>query len=115
MSSVNFCATALAVFGGVYSVQALTSAEISWKDLLGGSAVGAVIFTVVIFLKNIGEMRREHSDLVSKVSTDFSDAVSDATKQFAESTHRIIESSRAHNQANLAMVQQIINDMRSEK
>jgi hypothetical protein len=115
MNSAHVTAYAVAAFGSVYSVQALTSADISWKDLLGGSAVGAVIFTVVIFLKNIGEMRREHSDLVSKVSTDFSDAVSDATKQFAESTHRIIESSRAHNQANLAMVQQIINDMRNEK
>lgn len=115
MNSINAAGIAAAVFGGVVSVQAMTGAEIGWKDLIGGSAVGAVIFTVVIFLKNIAEMRREHSELVSKVSADFSEAVSDATTQFAESTHRIIESSRANNQANLAMVQQIINDLRNEK
>ncbi|MFN7318136.1 MAG: hypothetical protein ACK5S6_01385 [bacterium] len=96
-------------------IQAVSHAELSWKDLLGGGAAGMVIFVVVIFLRSIAEMRKEHSDTVAKVSSDFSDAVRSATKEFADSTQKIIEGARQHNQANLGMLQQIISDLREAK
>ena len=105
--------TACAVVGiaSMAGLQAVTAADLSWKDVLGGGAAGMVIFVVILFLKSISEMRREHGDTVSKVSSDFSEAVRASTKEFADSTHKIIEAGRQHNQANLTMLQQIIQDL----
>jgi hypothetical protein len=106
----------LATFGSIYGMQAVTNhAEVTWKDIIGGGAVGAVIFVVMIFLKNIAEMRKEHGETVKEVSSNFSAAVTSATKEFAESTNKIIEGSRQHNQANLAMLQQIIQDLHEKR
>lgn len=109
--------TACAVVGAMSMVglQAVATADLTWKDLLGGGAAGMVIFVVMIFLRSIAEMRKEHGETVSKVSADFSEAVQASTKEFADSTHRIIEAGRAHNQANLAMLQQIIQDLHESK
>lgn len=96
-------------------MQAVSHADLSWKDLVGGGAAGMVIFVVILFLKSIGEMRKEHGETVSKVSSDFSEAVRASTKEFAESTQKIIEGSRQHNQANLTMLQQIIQDLHESK
>lgn len=96
-------------------MQAASQADIGWKDLLGGGAAGMVIFVVIIFLKSIAEMRKEHGDTVGKISADFAEAVQTSTKEFADSTQKIIEGSRAHNQANLAMLQQIIQDLHEKR
>lgn len=111
--SVASCLTVGAL--SMVGIQAVTHAELSWKDLLGGGAAGMVIFVVVIFLRSISEMRKEHSDTVAKVSSDFSESVRAATQEFAQSTQKIIEGARQHNQANLAMLQQIISDLRESK
>lgn len=105
--------TACAIVGALsmLGVQAATHAELGWKDLIGGGAAGMVIFVVVIFLRSIAEMRREHGDTVAKISADFGESVRAATKEFAESTQKIIEGARAHNQANLAMLQQMMRDL----
>lgn len=74
-----------------------------------------VIFVVILFLKSIGEMRKEHGETVGKISADFSEVVKASTKEYAESTQKIIEGSRQHNQANLAMLQQIIQDLHEKR
>lgn len=105
-------------FVGVLSMlgaQAVTHAELGWKDLIGGGAAGMVIFVVVIFLRSIAEMRREHGDTVAKISADFGESVRASTKEFAESTQKIIEGARAHNQANLAMLQQMMRDLHEKR
>lgn len=96
-------------------MQAVSHAEIGWKDLLGGGAAGMVIFVVILFLKSISEMRKEHGETVGKISSDFSEVVRASTKEYADSTQKIIEGSRAHNQANLAMLQQIIQDLHEKR
>lgn len=109
--------TACAAVGitSMVGVQAVSHADLSWKDVLGGGAAGMVIFVVIIFLKSIGEMRKEHGDTVGKISADFGESVKSATKEFADSTQKIIEGSRQHNQANLAMLQQIIQDLHEKR
>lgn len=96
-------------------LQAVSHSDLSWKDVLGGGAAGMVIFVVILFLKSISEMRKEHGETVGKISSDFSDVVRASTKEYAESTQKIIEGSRQHNQANLAMLQQIIQDLHESK
>lgn len=96
-------------------LQAVSHADLSWKDVLGGGAAGMVIFVVILFLKSISEMRKEHGETVGKISADFSEVVRASTKEYAESTQKIIEGSRQHNQANLAMLQQIIQDLHESK
>ena len=103
---------ALSAFG-LQSVS--NNADLGWKDLIGGGAAGMVIFVVVIFLRSIAEMRREHGDTVAKISADFSDSVQASTKEFADSTQKIIEGARAHNQANLAMLQQMMRDLHEKR
>lgn len=109
--------TACAVVGiaSMVGVQAVSHADLSWKDVLGGGAAGMVIFVVILFLKSISEMRKEHGETVGKISADFSEVVRASTKEYAESTQKIIEGSRQHNQANLAMLQQIIQDLHESK
>lgn len=109
--------TACAVVGAMsmLGLQAVSHADIGWKDLLGGGAAGMVIFVVILFLKSISEMRKEHGDTVGKVSADFSEAVKASTREFADSTHKIIEAGRQHNQANLTMLQQIIQDLHENR
>ncbi len=108
-------ACALVGLASMAGIQAVNHAELGWKDVIGGGAAGMVIFVVILFLKSISEMRKEHGDTVAKVSSDFSDAVRAATKEFADSTQKIIEGARQHNQANLGMLQQIISDLRESK
>lgn len=108
-------ACALVGLASMAGIQAVNHAELGWKDVLGGGAAGMVIFVVILFLKSISEMRKEHGDTVGKVSADFSEAVKASTKEFAESTQKIIEGSRQHNQANLAMLQQIIQDLHEKR
>ena len=115
MTTLQIAICALAGYGSVLGMQAVNHSEIGWKDLIGGGAVGAVIFVVMIFLRNIAEMRKEHGELVKEVSSNFSSAVTSATKEFAESTNKIIEGSRAHNQANMAMLQQMMRDMHENR
>ena len=115
MTTVQIAICALAGYGSVLGMQAVNHSEISWKDLIGGGAVGAVIFVVMIFLRNIAEMRKEHGDLVKEVSGNFSEAVTVATREFAESTNKIIEGSRLHNQANISMIQQMMKDMAAQR
>lgn len=113
--------TACAVVGAMSMVglQAVSTAELTWKDLLGGGAAGMVIFVVMIFLRSIAEMRKEHGETVAQVSQDFAETVKsvsnkfgDATKDWADSTERIIEAGRQHNQANMQMLQQLLQEMR---
>ena len=115
MTGGQFTFCILAACGSVYGMQAVNQqAEIGWKDLIGGGAVGAVLFTVMVFLRNISEIRREHGEMVKDIGGKFASAVTEATKVFAESTHRTIESGRQHNERNIEMMQQIINDMRND-
>lgn len=115
MTSAQLAICALAACGSIYGMQVANATEISWKDLLGGGAVGAVIFVVMIFLRNIAEMRKEHGETVKEVSSSFSAAVTSSTKEFADSTQKIIEHGRAHNQANIAMIQQMMRDLNEAK
>jgi hypothetical protein len=115
MTTVQIAICALAGYGSVLGMQAVNQAEISWKDVIGGGAVGAVIFVVMIFLRNIAEMRKEHGELVKEVSGNFSEAVTVATREFAESTNKIIEGARLHNQANISMIQQMLKDMAAQR
>lgn len=111
--SIGSTLTACAFVGALSAIgiQTVTHSDLGWKDLIGGGAAGMVIFVVVIFLRSIAEMRREHGDTVAKISADFGESVRAATKEFAESTQKIIEGARAHNQANLAMLQQMMRDL----
>lgn len=109
--------TACAVVGALsmLGVQATTTADLGWKELLGSGTAGMMIFVVVLFLRSIGEMRKEHGETVAKISADFGDAVEASTKTFADSTRQIIESGRQHNQANIEMIQQIIQDLNEKR
>lgn len=89
--------------------------EVGWKDIAQGGAATMVIVVVVIFLRTISEMRKDHSDVVNKIGTNFAEAVKSSTKEFADSTHRIIEAGRQHNHANIQMLQQIIQDLTENK
>ena len=116
MTGGQFTFCILAACGSVYGMQAVNNhAEIGWKDLIGGGAVGAVLFTVMVFLRNISEIRREHGEMVKDIGGKFASAVTEATKVFAESTHRTIESGRQHNERNIEMMQQIINDLNEKR
>ena len=113
-AQLAICAIAAAC-GSIYGVQAVTHADITWKDIIGGGAVGAVLFTVMVFLRNISEMRKEHGDMVKEVGQNFATAVTSATKEFAESTQKIIEGGRIHNERNIEMIQQMLKDLRDDK
>jgi hypothetical protein len=93
----------------------VAAGDVGWKDIASGGAASLVIIVVVIFLRTQSEMRREHGETVGQISKDFSEAVKANTREFAESTNKIIEGSRAHNQANLAMLQQILTDLYERK
>lgn len=109
--------TACAVVGALsmLGVQATSAAEVGWKELLGSGTAGMMIFVVVLFLRSISEMRKEHGETVAKISADFGESVRTATKEFADSTQKIIEGSRQHNQANLAMLQQMMRDLNEKR
>lgn len=109
--------TACAVVGALsmLGVQATSAADVGWKELLGSGTAGMMIFVVVLFLRSISEMRKEHGETVAKISADFGESVRSATKEFAESTQKIIEGSRSHNQANLAMLQQMMRDLHEKR
>lgn len=115
MTTGQLTACAILSFAGFAGVAQATHMEIGWKDLAQGGAATMVIVVVVIFLRTISEMRKEHSEVVGRISTNFAEAVQSSTKEFADSTHRIIEAGRAHNQANIQMLQQIIQDLTEKK
>ena len=48
-----------AFLGGGAVAQGVT--EGNWKDFVAGGAAAAVIFVVIVFLRHITEMRKEHS------------------------------------------------------
>jgi len=96
-------------------VQTATHGDVGWKELLGSGTAGMMIFVVVLFLRSISEMRKEHGETVAKISADFGESVRSATKEFADSTQKIIEGSRAHNQANLGMLQQMMRDLHEKR
>jgi hypothetical protein len=105
---------ALGAAGATTFIQT-TGMDTSWRDLASGGAAMLVIFVVVLFLRNQNEMRKEHSDTVIKLGSDFSDAIKASSREFAESTQKLIEGSRQHNQANMAMLQSIIQDLKDAK
>jgi hypothetical protein len=109
--------TACAVVGALsmLGVQTATHGDVGWKELLGSGTAGMMIFVVVLFLRSISEMRKEHGETVAKISADFGESVRSATKEFADSTQKIIEGSRAHNQANLGMLQQMMRDLHEKR
>lgn len=115
MTTGQVLALAALSFAGYAGVAQATVADIGWKDIASGGAATMVILVVVIFLRTQGEMRKEHSETVGRISADFSESVRSITQQFAEGTQKIIEGSRQHNQANLAMLQQIINDLHDKR
>lgn len=115
MTSTQIALCLLAAGGSIYGMQAVNHQDVGWKDIIGGGAVGAVLFTVMVFLKNISEIRKEHGEMVKDIGGKFADAVTESTKVFAESTHKTIESGRLHNERNIEMMQQIIQDLRDTK
>lgn len=94
--------------------QAVTPTDLNWKDLLGSGTVGAMLFVIVLFLRSISEMRKEHSDTVTKISADFCDSVEASNKTFADSTRQIIETSRSSNQADIQLIQKIIENLKTK-
>jgi hypothetical protein len=93
MDSVYIAAGCGLSFASLAGIGQAVGADLDWKDLASGGSATMVIIVVVLMLRAQSEMRQEHADVVRKISTDFSETV----------------------KANMAMLQQIIQDLRESK
>lgn len=68
--------------------------DLPWDKIAGGGAALVAFAMCYLFLKHLGEMRKEHGTTIEKVSADFAGTVRDATKNMNETTNMILRDSR---------------------
>lgn len=69
-------------------------AELPLDKILSTGGVGVALVMCWLFLKHLGEMRKEHNDTIRQVSTDFSATQRSTTDKFAETTTTILQDTR---------------------
>ena len=69
---------------GAGGLAQVSGADVSWKDVASSGAAGIVIVVVVVFLRHMGEARKEQHEHVQRMTTTFAESVESSTKLFAE-------------------------------
>lgn len=85
-------------------------AELPIDKILSTGGVGVALVMCWLFLKHLGEMRKEHNDTIRQVSTDFSATQRVTTDKFAETTTTILKDTRERENQLHTLIREMIEN-----